>query len=54
MSHGPFSQTHVADVTQNIIRSELQGGDVVLADRMHVPPVGIFAAMENLGLENFR
>jgi hypothetical protein len=44
----------VADVTSNVIRSELEAANVVIADRTFVNPPQIFSAMLALGLENFR
>ncbi|MDQ5826733.1 MAG: hypothetical protein M3441_21340 [Chloroflexota bacterium] len=44
----------LADVTENIIRSELMQDNVLLADRTHVPPLDVFGVMERLGLNNFK
>jgi hypothetical protein len=44
----------VVNVTSNVIKSELQAAGVVAANLTHVEPPQIFAAMAQLGLDNFR
>lgn len=44
----------VADVTHNIIVSELVQDGIYLADRTHVSPVDVFVVLESLGLHNFK
>lgn len=48
------SEVFLADVTQNIIQSELETNGVVAGYLAVVPPVHIYTSMQDLGLGNFR